>query len=322
MPPSPIIRGAEVSVRLVKVTDVVETPGSQTMQALHMYSETVTPGEGTVEDEELGSDQHNKIDPSSFAPALPNPSGGISVPLDLAQFGHWLRSMFGAPTTTGSAPDYTHVFNSGGNQPGLVTLEFPTGNLFRVFDACCPSQMSMDLAPVDGFRKVDFTLVGRSVRRPSATLSSTITAAPTRDKVLGHIGVVKINDVQVGNILGGNFQVATNAFMERYTADTKWPSAVEIGRPSLQCTPQLRVRQDIASTLALFDGVTPFKLEILFQKSATRSLSLVCNRVTAEPVLPQSNGLGPMEITPTFKGAQTGAAPMLIATLKNAVATY
>ena len=319
---SPIIRGSETSVRLVKVSAVAETAGGQTMQALHMYSETVTPGEGTVADDELGGTLHNTVDPSGIAPALPNPAGGIRTPLDLAQIGFWLASMFGAPATSGSASDYTHVFNSGGVQPGLVTLEFPTGNLFRVFDSCCPSQMSLDLAPSDGYRQVDWTLVGRSVRRPSATLSSTITAAPARDKVLGSAGLLKINDTQVGNILGGTFTVATNAFMERYLADTKWPSAVEIGRPSLECSPQIRVRQDIAATLALFDGVTPFKLEILFEKSATRSLSLVCNNVTAEPVLPQSAGLGPMDIRPTFKGAQNGTHPMLIATLKNAVAAY
>lgn len=39
--------------------------------------------------------------------------GEIEVPINHAGFGHWLRLMMGAPTTTGSSPDYTHEFRSG-----------------------------------------------------------------------------------------------------------------------------------------------------------------------------------------------------------------
>lgn len=39
--------------------------------------------------------------------------GDIVVPVNLVNFGHWLRLLLGAPTTTGTAPNLTHSFGSG-----------------------------------------------------------------------------------------------------------------------------------------------------------------------------------------------------------------
>lgn len=46
-------------------------------------------------------------------------SGDAVIPVDVRNFGFWLRAMFGAPTTTGTDP-YTHVFKPGNVQPSLV----------------------------------------------------------------------------------------------------------------------------------------------------------------------------------------------------------
>ena len=45
--------------------------------------------------------------------------GNIVVPVDVRNFGHWLKALLGAPTTTGSDP-YTHTFVSSlANLPSL-----------------------------------------------------------------------------------------------------------------------------------------------------------------------------------------------------------
>ena len=45
--------------------------------------------------------------------------GSVVVPVDLIAFGHWLRAMFGAPTTSGEGP-YVHTFKVADSQPSLV----------------------------------------------------------------------------------------------------------------------------------------------------------------------------------------------------------
>ena len=39
--------------------------------------------------------------------------GDVVVPVDLINIGHWLRLLLGAPTTTGTNPNFIHTFGSG-----------------------------------------------------------------------------------------------------------------------------------------------------------------------------------------------------------------
>ena len=321
---APIVRGSEVQYRFKKVTAVEETPSGGDYQSFHAYSETFQPGEGLVDDDELGGARHNAIDPTQQVSDLPNPSGGMQVALDLNQIGFWLTSMWGAPTTDNADdPVYEHVWESGGDTPELVTIEVPFASAFvKAVDAHCVSQMNINFAPEGGIRRVDMTMVGRSVRRLAAALSATTTAAPARDKMSGWAGLVKINGTNFGNVLGGQVQMGNGAFAERYLNDTEWPSGIEIGRPSFQATPQIRVRSDAAGMLDLFDGVTPFTFELLFQKTADKLLRFYCPNVVAPKVLPSAAQIGGLDVSPTFMASQTDAAPMLTVTARNAVAAY
>ncbi|MCA3388333.1 MAG: hypothetical protein INF65_06850, partial [Roseomonas sp.] len=40
-------------------------------------------------------------------------AGQAVVPIDLINFGHWLRLLFGPPTTSGTSPNFIHSFGSG-----------------------------------------------------------------------------------------------------------------------------------------------------------------------------------------------------------------
>jgi hypothetical protein len=319
----PIIRGAEIQFRFRKMTNIEATPAGGTYQAFHAYSENFQPGEGLVDDDELGGSRHNLVDPTQQAKDLPNPSGSMTVPLDRNQIGYWLSSMWGAPTTTGAGPNYQHVWRSGLTAPGLVSIEMPlAANLVRIADAGCVSGLRLDMGDQGGFRKAELDFALRSVRQLGAALSASVTPAPARDKIAAWRGVCKINGVNLGNVLGGNVQMGNGAFFERYFDDSEWPSAVEIGRPMFSASPQLRVRSDAAAMLAQFDGVTPFAFELLFQVSANQSLKIEAPNVVASPVIPSSQGLGPMDVTPTFMASQTASAAMLTITLNNQTASY
>lgn len=321
-----IVRGSEVQYNIKTASGVAAASGATTWQALNAYSDSFQPGEGLVDDDELGGDRHNAIDPTLPARALPNPPGGMQVPFDLSQLPFWIASCLGAPTTTGSTPNYTHTFASGGGVPILRHIETPfAADFWKMADAFCVSQMAFDLADIDGFRKVDLTMLGRSVRRLTAALAVSPAAAPVRAKVPGAIGVVKVDDVLLGNILGGRATLSNGAFVERYFDDSEYPGAVELGRPSFEVAPEIRVRKDANAILAKFDGVTPFKVELLWQINANLSMSIVCPQAIAPSVLPNSGGVGAMSVTPAIRGAQkvtSTTAPMVTVVVKNQVATY
>ncbi len=321
-----IVRGAEVTYNIKPAAGVEAAAGATGWQSVHAYGDTFQPGEGLVDDDELGGAQHNAIDPKLPAEALPAASGGLTVPQDLSQLPFWFAGMFGPPVTTGTTPNYTHTFTSGLAVPVLrhVEILMATG-LAKIVDAMAVAGVTLDLADMDGFRKTDIEAIMRSVRGPVAAIATTPSAPPVRAKVSGSNGVMKIDDVLLGNVLGGKLNLRTGAFGERYLDDTGYFSAVEVGRPSLEISPQLRLRKDSATILNKFDGKTPFKIELLHQLNANLSLSIVATQCVAAKVLPNTGGVGPMDVTPVIRAGQkvtSTTAPMVTITIKNQVASY
>jgi len=76
------------------------------------------PEQGLIEDDLLGNGRE-KYDPTQD---VVTNDGNIVVPVDLRNFGHWLKLLFGAPTTTGADP-YTHAFASGAASLPSMSLE-------------------------------------------------------------------------------------------------------------------------------------------------------------------------------------------------------
>jgi hypothetical protein len=320
---APIVRGSEARFRHKKTAAIEAAVSSASWNSLHFYTEDFDSGEGLVDDDELGGDRHNLVDPTQPASALPSPTGGLSVPFDLNQVGHWLASMWGAATVTGSGP-YSHVWTSASLAPGLVHLELPfTTGKFKAVDSHAVSQIGCNLQDEDGFRVLTLGMVGRSVRMLPTTVSSSQVAPPARAKVPASKGLLKINGVNFGNVLGGSWTMASAAFSERYMDDSEWPGAVEIGRPSFNCTPEVRYRSDFDHSL--FDGLTPFALELLYQLTADLFLKIEVAQAVAPKVVPKANGVGAMSISPAIMGFQkvtTTTAPQLTITLRNGIASY
>ena len=316
-----ILRGAGAAGRFTKQNSVSELAAGGTFQSFNFYSDTFAPGQGLVDDNELGAGRHNEVDPTQQAEDLPNPTGQITVALDRNQIGYWLTSMFGAPTSDGAGP-YTHEWTSAVLEPQLLGLELPLSNeIFRIVDALAVSQMSFSLAPEPGYRSVTLDTVVRSVRSRNAALSASVEAAPVRDKARGGKIQIKVNDTLFGNVLGGQAQIGNGAFGERYADGDEYFSAIEIGTPSFSVSPQIRVRSGALTMLQLFDGKTPFTLELIFAEGAN-SLSIKASNMVAAPVIPSPQNVGGLEVTPQFMGSQTADAPMLTITLVNDVESY
>lgn len=323
---APIVRGSEAACRVKTASGIEQATGATLWQSLNFYSETFQPGQSIVNDDELGGSRDNGIDPVQGALGLANPQGSMQVPLDRNQIAFWLNMMWGAPTTVGASAPYTHTWKSGVAAPQLKHIELPYGAAFvKMADSQAVKTMSINLADEDGFKKADLTFVGRSVRNLASAISSSPTAAPARDKIKGTAGLIKINGTNFGNVLGGTMNIDNGAFFERYLDDSDWPGAVEMGMPSMSCTPEIRIRTDALTMLNTFDGATPFTFELLYQLSVSVSLSFKSDNVIAPPVSPNPSGAGPMSVTPQFQMSQKVTAttkPMLTVALINSTASY
>jgi hypothetical protein len=320
----PAIRGIEATLNMKKTASFAEASGATTWQKLNYYSERFDPGQSVISDPEIGGNRHNPTDPLQGVKARPNPSGALQVAADLNQLGFLLSLLMGNPVTDDAAdPVFEHVWTSGKTAPNLAHFEVGyASGLYKIADAFTVSQITLGFADEDGTRKVDCTMMGRSVRFPVAALASSPTATPARDKLSGTKGLLKIGGVALGNVLGGSFTLGNGAFTETYMDDSEWAGAVEIGEWMCSLSPEIRFRSEQAALLSSFDGSTPFAVELLYQLSADRLLKIELPNVIANPVAPSAGNLGMMSVTPTFMASQTDAAPMATVTIRNAVAAY
>jgi hypothetical protein len=113
--------------------------------------------------------KQNLIDPATITgrrdpvePAKGNidVSGTIVVPLDANNIGFWLKAAFGAPTTTGSAVPYTHVFKVGDTQPSLsIQQAFTDIGQYELFNGVKISKMKFSFGG-DGELTVSIDVIG------------------------------------------------------------------------------------------------------------------------------------------------------------------
>lgn len=102
-------------------------------------------------DESLGSEEE-MINPQTITgtrygvePAFGNISvqGAVTVPLDVRNFGYWLKMILGAPTSTGSGT-YTHVFEPETTIPSAsVEIGYDDITVYRPFTGIKANSMSL-----------------------------------------------------------------------------------------------------------------------------------------------------------------------------------
>jgi len=96
-------------------------------------------------------------------------SGDIVVPIDLQGIGHWLRAMFGAPTTTGTSPNFTHVFKITSAQPSLtIERQMADATSFLRAVGCKVSRFSIQ-AGGDGELIATIGIMGKTETRATSS---------------------------------------------------------------------------------------------------------------------------------------------------------
>lgn len=263
-------------------------------------------------------------DPGSPFPEDVTVPLSFGLPMDLIDIGFWLKMLFGAPTTTNSGTDYTHVFKSGsftalpsftaevglvdlprymlytGVKANTLTIGAKPGGRPAITLACvaqdeAESGTSVDSSPVlPASAYTEFNNYQAVLSRESTALSY------ATDFTLNYSNNVDgIRDIGSGqNIREAQEQDTsiTGTLTERLAATTLMADAV-------------------AATYKAFD--------VLWQISATKSLQLQLPRLWLERTGKAVQGRGGISIPWRWQAEyDSTAGAALVMTLKNQTASY
>jgi len=247
--------------------------------------------------------------------------GRAEVPVDLEYIGDWLRLLFGPPTTTGTAPDFQHVFVSGASPLPSNSIEqaMPDVPDYDVFAGVRADTWQIDFSP-SGAATTTFSLIAQSSTRSSTSSAGTPT---TRDYTAFNKaqGVIRRNNVPIAQITGGQLSYSNGIEIVRTIRNDR---KIEGADPGIsRATGQITSRFE--NTVLLDDAVnnTPIALEFEYRISATRRLTVTLHRTYLALAKTPIQGPQGIEATIDFRGAfDPVAGRMLTVTLRNAVSSY
>jgi len=246
--------------------------------------------------------------------------GDVVVPLDVENFGLWLKAAFGAPTSTGTTPK-THTFQSGGWALPSMAIEtaMPEVPRYAMYTGCVCDQLSWQMAR-SGFLTATARLVAQGESVTAATAAGTPNSLSLQR--FGHFnGSISRNGVPLGNVISAEVTYSNGLDrIETIRSDGK-VEGVDPGMAALTGKIEARFADTTLITQAM-DG-TPCELVFAWSLGANASFSFTAHAVYLPR--PRIEIPGPQGIQASFDWqAAKAASParMCTATLVNTVTSY
>lgn len=246
--------------------------------------------------------------------------GDVVVPIDVENFGLWLKGTFGAPTTTGTTPK-THTFQSGNwTLPSMaIEVAMPEVPRYAMYTGCMVDQLSWQMS-----RSGLLTATARLIAQGEAIDTLTAAGTPTTLALqrFGHFnGAVKRNGAALGNVVSAEVTYANGLDrIETIRNDGKIEGA-DPGMAALTGKIEVRFADSTLVTQAI-DG-TPCELEFAWSLGANASFTFTAHAVYLPR--PRIEIPGPQGIQASFDwqaAKATSPARMCTATLVNTVTAY
>ena len=290
--------------------------------ATPVYTSRVTSSKPLENDPLLGGAQNNGRDSTAPAPGLVACGGSVEAPLDFNHIGHWLHLFFGDAVKTGAGP-YTHVFASGKLQlPSKILQQKLAGRLNQAFGVVGRT-MRFQLGQAAGYRRVTMDLGARDdsvfTGADIATNEITRSAALAYSPFPAARGELLIGGTPVASLLSFDGTYDTALAEERYTDNSDAVSGWAPGDREASWAGTMTIRWLEATYEAMARAETDQAMTVRYQSSASLSLALTGLMRLERPDM-SIDGPGKLQQQIRFRGMQTGAAPMLTATLINAIA--
>ncbi|WP_444452276.1 phage tail tube protein [Rhodobacter capsulatus] len=246
--------------------------------------------------------------------------GDVVVPIDVENFGLWLKGTFGAPTTTGTTPK-THTFQSGNwTLPSMaIEVAMPEVPRYAMYTGCMVDQLSWQMS-----RSGLLTATARLIAQGEAIDTVTAAGTPTTLALqrFGHFnGAVKRNGAALGNVVSAEVTYANGLDrIETIRNDGKIEGA-DPGMAALTGKIEVRFADSTLVTQAI-DG-TPCELEFAWSLGANASFTFTAHAVYLPR--PRIEIPGPQGIHASFEwraAKATSPARMCTAVLVNTVTGY
>jgi hypothetical protein len=301
---------------LGKFETVYGTPPSGNYIKFPFVSSDLGSEQGLIASDLLGQGR----DPSQPIRDVIRVEGNVVVPVDLRNFGHWLKALFGAPTTTGTGP-YTHAFVSGAASLPSLALEvgIPEVPIFFMESGVRVNSAQLSFAR-SGAANATLNCIAQGESDATTTGGGTPTMA-TLTRFNQFQGSIKKDGLQLGNVTGAQLTYTNNLErIETIRSDGK----IDGADPTIAAlTGNIEVR--FADT-ALIDAATdntPMELAFAYIIDADKSLTFTAHEVYLPKPKLAISGPGGVQATFDWQAAKaTSPARMLTVVLKNDVASY
>jgi hypothetical protein len=321
MPTAPAPRGLLTEL-LLKDETTYGTAATGNYQKTLVYEDSLVELSPLEDDPVLGTARNNARDMTQPVSGLrQGVTGNLVAPLDLNHSWFWLKGAFGAPVSTGSNPDYQHVFTSGDEVLPHRTIEGKRkSDVFLQRTGCLVASIAGEMSRRGGFDRMTVDILGRKETNLAATGGGTPPTILDRDPLPAVLPVLKIDGVAVADVISLSWTYNNGATPQDYLGDVAgYPTGHDLDAPA-SFSGTLRARFRSSTLYDLARAGTSFAMELLWQRAAARSLSIAAPLVRFDPVGLPVTGPGRIEQTFNFRAEQSDTLPMLTITLKNALA--
>jgi hypothetical protein len=291
-------------------------PASGAFHLVPFVSSDLDSAQGLIESNILGLGR----DPSQPYQDVINVDGDIVVPVDLRNIGHWLKCVFGAPTTTGTGP-YTHEFKSGGlSLPSLaVEVGLPEIPDFPLFSGVRANSIALNFAR-SGEAQATIGLIGQGETAQGATID---TAPEQADytRFSQFQGSVKQGGQSLGNVSSAAFTYSNNLERIETIRNDGKIDGVDPGVAAL--SGNISVRYADTTLMDAARSGTPIDLELAYTIDANNQLVIECHEVYLPKPKRSISGPGGIEASYDYQGAKDALlGNMVTITLINDVESY
>ena len=248
--------------------------------------------------------------------------GAIEVPVDVRNFGFWLKAALGAPTTTDNGDGtYTHDFESGASTLPSITVEkgMTDINQFEVQTGVMVNSMAYSFER-GGSAKCTINAIGKD----ETVNGTTIDASPDIsqfERYSGFHGSITSGGSSLGSVTQGDFTFSNGLDPVRTIRNDRSIDGVDLGQCMVEG--QITVRYENATLMNKAINGEAIDLVFEYQRSADEFVKFTMHEVYLPKPKTSIEGANGIEATFNFKAAYNeSAGTMLSVELKNDVDAY